>query len=486
MLLRSFRVANHRSIRDEQELVLLPAYDKLRPTVPVAAVFGANASGKSNLLDALRFMRSAVRTSYAEWEPGAGVPRSPFKLDPQRLTDKSTYVVDLILDGLRYVYGFAVDDSRVHEEWLYVYPHRRRRVIFERTVNDLRLGPTVPDSGGRGELLAGLTRDNALLLSAASRANQEEVKPVYEWFRAGLILTGSLDPDGGPSEPQAGRRRGDFGRTGNARLRPDGLMSRLDANPQARQAIVDLVRAADLGVVDIEIDDPARQTRRLLDQLNARLGVLANLQMAHAAAMRDSPDRDAERQLAEASQDAAATRAEIEAIESRLQTLRHQPPSLLFLHGPQRVPLTFAEQSDGTRAWIGLIGSALDALATGATVIVDEIDSSLHPHLTARLIHLFQEDDTNPRGGQLVFTTHDATLLSPALGEDTLARDQIWFVEKDSEGATTLFPLTDFHPRREENTARRYLTGSYGALPTTSEYAFRKALDDAVRGDAAS
>src|SRR5262249_41837759 len=122
--------------------------------------------------------------------------------------------------------------------------------------------------------------------------------------------------------------------------------------------------------------------------------------------------------------------------------------------------------------------AALTMLEQGSTLCVDEIDSSLHPRLTARLIELFRSGETNPAGAQLIFTTHDATLLGTSFGQDVLSRDEVWFVEKDTHGhgAGKLSPLTDFPPRREEHTERRYLGGSYGAIPDVSEYDFRRAV----------
>jgi AAA15 family ATPase/GTPase len=135
--------------------------------------------------------------------------------------------------------------------------------------------------------------------------------------------------------------------------------------------------------------------------------------------------------------------------------------------------LSWEDQSAGTRGWISLVSHALNALANGGLLVVDEVDASLHPHLTARLIQLFRDAETNTRNAQLLFTTHDATLLD----EDTLSRDEVWFVEKDADsGSTRLYPLTDFHPRKNENTEGRYLAGSYGAVPVLSDSAFRDAL----------
>ncbi|MEJ2578723.1 MAG: AAA family ATPase [Kineosporiaceae bacterium] len=146
MVLRSFRLENHRSFQGEAELLLLPSYATQRSAVPVAAVYGANAAGKSNLLDGLRFMSRAVRDSYRRWEPEGGVPRRPYRLDPASLARPSTFVVDLVLDGTRYVYGFTVDDDHVLQEWLYGYPHVKRRVIFEREGSATEFGSTVVES----------------------------------------------------------------------------------------------------------------------------------------------------------------------------------------------------------------------------------------------------------------------------------------------------------------------------------------------------
>nr|MCL7021170.1 ATP-binding protein [Vibrio vulnificus] len=119
------------------------------------------------------------------------------------------------------------------------------------------------------------------------------------------------------------------------------------------------------------------------------------------------------------------------------------------------VRLSLREQSEGTRMLLSYSGPVLDALDSGGLLVIDEVDSSLHPSLTAHLIKLFQEPQTNPRGAQLVLTTHDASLLGRSGGEEILKRDQIWFVEKNEYGESTLFPLSDFKPRQDENRERR-------------------------------
>jgi hypothetical protein len=420
-MLRSFRVSNHRSIRDEQELILLPAYDQKAPVVPVTAVFGANASGKSNLLDALGWMRSAVLHSYRLWEAEAGIPRSPFRLDLEAAAAPSSFAVDLTLDGVPYTYGFSLDDDVVAEEWLHAYPHNRERVIFERAGRHVELGSTVPERRSRADVLASLMRDNALLLSTAVQAGQEEVLPVHRWFRDSLRL------GGGPAW-QVG-----------SGVTVDVVAEAIERFP----SFAELVRVADLGISAVTVDE----------------------RVEHPSAPELDRATHLEQRVAEL-ESQRRPRSLIDRYKRDIQQLRalKTTKELYFMHGPGKVPLGPHDQSAGTMAWTGMLAAALRALEDGALMVVDEVDASLHPRLTARLIEMFQSAATNTRGAQLLFTTHDATLLGTSLGDEVLRRDEIWFVEK-RDGASRLYPLSDFHPRKGENRERRYLAGSYGAVP---------------------
>lgn len=430
-MLRSFRVGNHRSIRDEQELSLLPVYDKRQPVVPVAALYGANASGKTNLLDALSFMRAAVRKSYSTWEPGGGVPRQPFRLDPSYGDRPSIYVVDLNLDGVRHSYGFAIDDERVQEEWLYAYPHARRRVIFERDNDTIKLGSTLPDHRAREAMLTSLTRDNALFLSSAAHANQLEMMPAYTWFRNGL----------------------DELRASSSHPSSDDFAKRLIGSDSAdSDAVIELIRVADLGIMDVQVRSSEPPVEVLLNSFKELTNRVLQLQQ-------QTNNSDNSTKL-------DALNLERRKIWNEIVKPMSKSSPLLFLQGKYGVSLEYDDQSEGTRAWIALLDRALTSLERGSVLVIDEINTSLHPRLTARLIELFQDRRTNRNAAQIIFATHDASLLGTSFGREILRRDQIWFVEKDADGATALFALTDFHPRKEENTERRYLGGSYGAVPS--------------------
>jgi hypothetical protein len=430
-MLRSFRVSNHKSIKEEQELLLIPAYDKTRPALPVAAIFGANAAGKSNVLLALNWMRDAVTSSHFVWEPDAGVPRQPYLLDPA-YREPSLFAVDLMIGDVRHTYGFVVDDERVREEWLYTYPKNRKRVIFEREGEKIAFGSTVAEANARAEVLADMTRPNALLVSVAARSKFRDAATVERWFKRSLVVTG--------------RRSELASATRLLRLTRD--------EPDLARTVMSLLTAADVGVTGVQtvqelLSEPEQQS---LAEIENRLAQLA-----------DDLGGVSSQQL---------TELQVKAKELRSRMRRQR---VTLLHGAAGVPLPFADESAGTHVWIGLAIDAVKALDQGSLLMVDEIDASLHPWLTARLIGMFHDPEANPRGAQLVFTSHDATLLGTLGGEDILRRDEVWFVEK-TDGATHLFPLTDFHPRKEESTQRRYLGGSYGAVPGVWGSDFRKAL----------
>jgi hypothetical protein len=415
-MLLSFRFANHRSFADEQQLNLTPVYPSRRdaaetgPAVRVVGIFGANASGKSNSLHAFYFMRDAALFSDRAVEPGVrgSLERAPFTLDQEIARSPSRYVVDLQLDGVRYTYGFSVDDERIVEEWLYYYPLKKKRRVFDREGDDFTWGEETRKDADL-ERVANITAPTALYLSTIARfskrktSDADEPQPlheVYSWFRRTRIRT------------RPGLLTRDIGK----------LWAGLGEEAQA--PVIELLRAADVGIVDVTVRDHAPAT-----------------------------DEDA-----------------------FLQGPRRQ---LLFAHqGPNgEAFLSLREESTGTQQLLDLAVDASSVLRDGGMMAVDEIDASLHPMLTAKLIALFHQDSTNPHRSQLIFTSHDAALLGTFDTEEILDREEIWFTEKAKDGTSTLYPLTDFKPRRAgENRQRRYLNGSYGGIPELSMVLFERAL----------
>ncbi|KDN19012.1 AAA family ATPase [Amycolatopsis rifamycinica] len=395
-MLRSFRLGNHRSFRDEQELLLMPALPgDSRPVVPVAAVYGANASGKSNLLDGLYTMRQLVRSDLRSTTLEEGCLQQPFRLDPASKAKGSTFVVELVLSGTPYTYGFVVARDEVMEEWLYSYPEKRKRLLFERQGRIVKFGSTVADVKAKLELLEEMVRPDALFLSLCRQLAIGPLVPVFDWFRSGMRM------------PSTARFSRHIHRSVSSYL-SNGDTARL-------RRMVALLQAADVGIVDLEVNEVSR-----------------------SVGLRD---------------DQVMTQREV-----------------VLLHGDTREPFDLHEESSGTRNWLALLPAVLEVLDSGSLLVVDEIDASLHPLLTAKLVGLFADERINAQHAQLVFTTHDTSLLGTMLGDQVLERDQVWFVERNAAGASELYPLTDFKPRNDQNIERRYLGGSYGAVPVLGDF----------------
>ncbi|MFF6908244.1 ATP/GTP-binding protein [Streptomyces sp. NPDC012389] len=417
MLLR-FQVTNHASLLEEQELSLIaadrhperaefpsPAGDEF--AVPVVAVYGTNASGKSNVIDSIGWMRSAVLTSFRRWDPSGGVPRRTFALGQGAAERPSSFAVDFVVGGVHHQFGFSVNDERVTEEWLYYYPEGRQRRLYERGADDVvTFGRWLT---GRRKLIAELLRPNSLYLSVAAAQGHDQLGEVFRWFRSGLRMATDHD------FPQ----RLDH----TVRLCLEGRDGRAD------QPVLDLLRFADLGVSGLEIQDW------------------------------DESVREDHQRITQALRDALGDKVRVREDAKRRVRVEHRTAEGVF-------PLDLAYESSGTRTWIGLIGPVITTLADGGVLCVDELDARLHPYLVDALVGMFQSPETNSRGAQLVFSTHEAALLGRNVRTE-LFRDQVWFTEKDPRTlATRLFPLTEFSVRNSaDNLERRYLGGRYGAVP---------------------
>lgn len=164
---------------------------------------------------------------------------------------------------------------------------------------------------------------------------------------------------------------------------------------------------------------------------------------------------------------------DVQIVEEKDPAQSRRRLQLIHRVGGQEVPFDFTEESAGTQTWFSLIGPALTALRRGQVLLFDEIDASLHPKLSARLLELFQDPKTNPRGAQLIFTTHDTSLLNH------LNRDEVWLTEKGDNGATTLTALAEYggdKVRRSLNLERAYLQGRFGAVPELDQFTLQRAL----------
>lgn len=431
-VLVAFRAENARSFRDSFELSLLatsmaeesfvhpvPWREGGSPisVLPVAGAFGANGSGKSNVLKVMHDMRSLVLRSFRHSDPEGGIDdRRPFLLDHRARTEPTRFEIDLVLNGIRHEYGVVVDDDRVLEEFAYWYPKGRAAVLFERTADNVELGAA---DRAKGRAVLELLRPNALFLSTAASAGHPRLLPLYQWFSRNLLLA---EADSRPFR--------------------QAMTTEMLSDPESRAQVLALLHAADLGVTDAQKHDldPVMQ-----DRLRRAARILSGLE--------GEPDPD-----------------EGPTFEQLGVVLSHQGTD-------GDVPLDPFDESLGTRVWFGLIGPVVSALRAGSVFLADELDASLHPALVSQLIRLFQHPGTNPQRAQLIFNSHDATLLGDAVTDRLLGRDQIWFVEKRNDGNSHLYPLVDLDPRKQESIGKRYLAGRYGATPILSAQEFAAAAE---------
>jgi AAA15 family ATPase/GTPase len=415
-MLVEFRVKNFRSLRDEQVFSLVASKDKtLGDTHTVATdlkaaprllrsavIYGANASGKSNIIKALQYMRGVVIESATVIQPGQTFAVQPFKLDAESAGMPTEFEVTFILNGVRYQYGFAMTSQRIVSEHLMVYKAFKPQRWFERHF-DAEVGKDIYEFGsglkGSKNLWEGATRPNALFLSMAVQLNSELLRPIFDWFAQRLVIFNE-----------------------QAQLNPKKSIQMLK-QPEGRKQICEFLTAADISIADIEV-----VTRKVPGQT------------VHF--------------------DLVGGKTEVRAEEIEEDQLR-------FSHVTEqgRAVFDLMDESHGTRNLLFLTGPVMEILTEGLTLIVDELDTSLHTHLVQALVRLFHRPDLNTGGAQLIFTTHDTSLLD-AYG--LFRRDQIWFVEKQRNQSSELYSLTEFSPRKNEALERGYLQGRYGAVPILS------------------
>ena len=390
--------------------------------LPVAGIFGANASGKSTLLRAMADMRNVVVNSFRSGDSGARMERYPFLLGETK-ERPSRFAIELVLHGVRWQYGFVIDDSHVLEEYAYHFPRGRQALVFrrEQAAGVIDFGPPFRSSG---RTLARLMRNNALLLSVAGAADDSSIGPLYSWFRRNLALMDSTNRD------------------------PRILATaNFIQSSESRSRVLALLKAADLGIADLERVQPDLEPEQA-ERIQRAVRILAE-------------DEDAMSDI------------DMDQIMGVLIRLHH-----MGSHGP--IAIEPDQESQGTQAWLGLVGPVIGALSHGGAILVDELDTSLHPHLVQEIVLLFQDRETNPLCSQLIFNAHDTTILGNG-SRRTLGRDQVWFTEKDAGGSTTLYPLSDFRPKNDDAVERRYLQGRYGGTPVLDTAGFRRAAEPAQK-----
>lgn len=358
MLVR-FEVENFRSILEPAELSMVAVDDRpevrafpkfAASLVPVAGIFGPNASGKSNILAAVAWLQAAVQSSLRTWDDE--IPVEPFAFGDARNRD-SSFALELEIDGIRFEYLLDVGRHRVSYEALFHYPEGRRRRVFEREANNLTLQRGLQKLSGTRTLLT----DRSLALSIMRRFDEPTTSAFSRALGRLIALGQPLNRRPRPAIDVNETTLRLFNGPADDEFDPDNTGDERPDWRSTRQHAMALLNLADLGVADVEI----KETRT---------------------------------------------------VSSRGEPITLRVPQLVHIANSERLPFDYRDESAGTRAWFELIGPMLNALHQGAIIVFDELDASLHPTLTAQLVKLFKTRRSNSHGAQLVFTSHDTNLLN--------------------------------------------------------------------------
>lgn len=419
MLLR-FSVQNYLSVAETNEislvasslkgpeckLVAIPGTDL--SALPSAIIYGANASGKTSFLRAFSFFRGAILNSHTQGDPEGGVRRVPFKLDPAKASEPTSFEAEFVLDGIRFQYGFECNDDVFTSEWLFSYPEGKRRRLFERNGKGVEFSSHLK---GPKKILVEFMRPNSLFMSTATQNDHDELSKIVVFFRS-------------------------------ARFSMDDVMAheRLGSSLQEKQVdprTIEFLKYIGTGITgfrkkEVEIPEEVRNMSKELSAIfNKHLGDKAKI---------DGDISDQSFYIA-------------------LEFAHPGYSGEVYYFGLER-------ESSGTQRLILMLNTVFKALDEGGLVLIDEIDASLHTFAAAHILQLFQNPQINRNGAQLIATTHDTNLLD----RSRLRRDQIWFCEKDEFGASHLFALSDIKSRPTDNFEQGYLEGRYGAMPPAGDF----------------
>ena len=425
-MLLEFKVANYRSIAEEQVLSFVPAarqadYPDNILTVGkyrglnALSVYGPNSSGKSNALLALSLLDRLVHLS-AQMASTTKLPYEPFELRAGWEDKPTRLEITFVQQGHRYRYGVAFGATAVAEEWLFRKKEGREVPLFVREADTIEVGASY--GGSRRLINAAIeaTRPNALFLSTCDMLNVEEAKSLLQWFNRLMMIDGLNTQD---EEIQT---------------------VSLWEDPSMRANISRYLATLNLNILDIAVEtkefDEAELPAGMPESLRSQIA--SNLRGKHTYTV-------------------LATH--------RLYDQQGRPTD------QTRTWKLDDKESSGTQKAFHLSGPVLWALANGGVLIIDEIEAKLHPLMTLNTIEIFLNKESNPHGAQLVFATHDTNLLTYA----KLRRDQITFAEKNAWEGTELYALSDFEylskngtsgkERPDADKERRYFEGRYGAIP---------------------
>jgi AAA15 family ATPase/GTPase len=429
IMLIKFSVRNFKTFKERAELSMVASnYDKAREDQNIvrledfnlrilrsAVIYGPNSSGKSKLMEAFRVMRRLVLTSSKENQKGDPIKVEPFRLNTTSEKLPTEFEVIFYYQNQLFRYGFEVDKNKVVSEWFFHTPKTKEVELFSRAGQEFSRIHTRSFSKGRLLVKENFVKENTLMLSAAAQWNEEKAGKVLEWFKALKVISG-LDEDS---------------------YAPFTLSKAM--NPTHKQKHLEFLQKADLDIQDIAL--------QRLDVTNLPKDMPKEFREKLETEMRND--------------DKSMFFSDISIAHKKYDDNKSFVGNVDFS--------LVDDESSGTYKFFFLSGPILDVLNRGLVLVVDELDSKLHPNLVCKLTEIFNSKELNPNNAQLIFNTHDTNLLSSGL----FRRDQIWFTEKNRYGEATLYSLGDFKTtevRKEDNFERNYIQGKYGAIPFLGDF----------------
>ncbi|MBD2569401.1 AAA family ATPase [Anabaena lutea] len=420
-MLIEFSIGNYRSFKDKVTFSMVAANivakekelddnnvfavdDELK-LLKSAAVYGANASGKSNLAKAIKFMKWFMINSSKETQSTEKIGVEPFGLSTETEVEPSFFEIVFILDGKKYRYGFEATQESVISEWLFVVPKTRETRLFERGYDG---NPITFNLSKRfkAEGIYPKTRHNALFLSVAAQFNVEIAENILNWLTRKLQIVSGLHDKG----------------------YLDYTVSCLAENNINKEEILQLIKRLDLGIRELNVKEtvitPDSFPKEIPDELKKLI-------------LKSGPHKS----------------TTVNTLHQKFDEQGNYVSMELFNLEDQ--------ESEGTKKIVAIAGPLVDTLKDGKILIFDEFDARLHPLISKAIVELFNSKVTNYNNAQIIFMTHDTNLLSNKL----FRRDQIWFTEKNKYGATDLYSLVEYKIRNDASFESDYIKGRYGAIP---------------------
>ena len=428
-MLIKFRARNFKSFRDDLELDMRAlnirgnndnVIDNFK-ILKSAVIFGANAAGKSNIVNAVKAMCSTVLFSSKAQRGDNVIGVTPFLLNKDSKNKPTEFEIEFSIDDdikTRYIYGFIATDKTVLKEWLYSYPNNTKRIVFKREFNysqqiydwDNNNGKYLDVKNDDIAMYRKMTRDNELFLSKIVQLNNKSgAACVFDWFNKKLKYTGI-----------SGWSDGDI-------MATDMIMK-----DGKKKDILDFLNQFDLNITDIVIKE---------EKIPEGLNYITEAVKSHLLSQLPG---------------VIATKEELKSVTT----------SLVRKINGNDFGLNINNESDGTKKIYSLAAPFLSALRDGATLIIDELNNSLHPMILKRMVEIFHDRKINKNNAQLIFTTHDAVLLD----QNLFRRDQVYFCSKDDDCASYLDRLSDYKIREKEKTLKGYLLGRYGGIPNLNNF----------------